>query len=294
MKKRQNSARIMLIASMLIFGTIGIFRRSIALSSSALAMTRGLIGTAALLLIVLLCGKKPQLSALRRAGLPLVLSGAFIGINWILLFEAYNHTTVAVATLCYYMAPILVILVSPFLLREKLTPVRLGCTAAALVGMLLISGVLSETDSGDPAGILFGLGAAAFYAAVILMNRKITGVGALERTIVQLFSAGIVLLPYVFLTGQANYADLTPVSWGLTLVVCVVHTGLAYALYFGSMEALPAQTVALCSYLDPVTAILLSALLLSEPMGPAQIAGTVLVLGAAAVSELWGAGRSER
>ena len=122
--------------------------------------------------------------------------------------------------------------------------------------------------------------------SVVLLNKRIRGVSPLDRTVVQLGAAGLVLIPYVLLTERLSAAVFTPRVIALLLVVGLVHTGVAYALYFGSMERLPAHTLALLGYLDPVLAILLSALLLREPMSLTQALGAVLILSAAVIAEL--------
>ena len=280
-----------LLGSMLIFGTIGIFRRFIPLSSTLLACARGFMGAAFLLVILALRPRRSGTPSARLSGgviLLLLLSGAFIGVNWILLFEAYNYTTVATATLCYYMQPTIVILLSPLILREKLTLKKGLCALAAVIGMIFVSGV---ADGGLPTaaelrGILCGLGAAVFYAAVVMMNKKLPGIDAYKKTILQLLSAAVVLLPYLLLTEDFSAVSLDLRAWILLLLVGFVHTGLAYALYFGSLDGLSAQTAAIGSYLDPVTALLLSALLLDEKMTLLSACGAVLILGAALLSEL--------
>ncbi|MDO4531818.1 MAG: DMT family transporter [Bacillota bacterium] len=285
-----NKAKLELIASMFIFGTIGIFVRHIPLPSSMIALVRGFVGAFFVLLFVYLKKSRLDIPTIRKHFLMLALSGAFIGINWILLFEAYHYTTVATATLCYYMQPIFVILASPFLLKERLTLKKIICVAVALFGMVFVSGVM---ETGIPAlseakGILYGLGAAFFYATVVLMNKKTAGISAYDRTITQLGTGAIVLTPYVMLTqnmGEAASA-MTPALWILLLFVGLVHTGVAYALYFASMKELKAQTIAIFSYIDPIVAILLSALLLKESMGLFGVIGAVLVLGSTFVSEM--------
>ncbi len=284
-------AKIQCFSSMFLFGTIGIFVRGIPLSSTVIALVRGVVGAAFLLIVMAARRKAVDFTAVRRNLPLLVLSGAALGINWILLFEAYRYTTVAVATICYYLAPVFVILVSPFLLRERITRKKGICAAVSLVGMVLVSGIFGgNTAASLPAsngkGILLGLAAAVFYAAVVLLNRKITGLSALERTVMQLGLSSAVLLPYVLVTGGIGDIASLPLTGGILLiVVSIVHTGVAYALYFGSIEHLSAQTAALLSYIDPVVAVLLSALLLREPLGLAGIAGAVLVLGSTMVSE---------
>lgn len=280
-------ARLQIILSMAIFGTIGLFRRFLPLPSGVIACARGLIG-AAFLLIIRLCKRQPLDRPAIKKVLPwLIASGAAIGFNWILLFEAYNYTTVATATLCYYMAPILVIVASPFLLHERLTVRKAVCAAVAVVGIVGVSGVPSGglPSGGEVLGIVFGLGAAVLYASVMLMGRKLAGLSALDKTILQLGIAGGVLIPYCCITGWGD----TALSWQLWLLligVGIVHTGIAYLCYFGGMGKLPAQTTAILSYIDPVLAVVLSALVLHEEMDVFGIVGAVLVLGAALVSEL--------
>ncbi len=285
--RSDRSARLMLLASMGIFGTIGLFRRSIPLGSSTLAMTRGFLGALCLLVVRKLQGKTFDRAAIRPRLPLLLLSGVCLGTNWILLFEAYNYTTVAIATLCYYMAPILVILASPLLFQERLTLRKILCVAAALLGMVFVSGVLQPTEgTAGTRGILFGLGAAILYATVVILNKKIDGIQADDRTVLQLGTAGVVLLPYVLLTEATDPALLTPVVILLVLITGFVHTGLAYTLYFHAIPFLPAQTAALYSYIDPIVAILLSAFLLAEPIRLLEGIGIVLVLGGTIASEL--------
>ena len=280
-------ATFKLTLSMVIFGTIGVFRRYIPLPSSLVAMTRGLIGMLFLLLVMLLRRRGMNRAAVRRKFAMLCLSGAAIGVNWILLFEAYNYTSVATATLCYYLAPMFVILASPLVMGERLTAKKLICVLAALLGMVFVSGVLeSGGGSSDLKGVLLGLGAAVLYASVVLMNKQLGDVPAYDRTIVQLGSSAAVLLPYVLLTEDMGALTFTPGTIGLLLVVGIVHTGIAYALYFGSLMQLKAQTAAILSYIDPVVAVLLSALVLREHMSLLSGLGAILVLGAAVVSEL--------
>ena len=212
-----------------------------------------------------------------------------MGLNWALLFEAYRYTTVAVATLCYYMQPVFLTLAAAVPARRKAEPVKKGlCILAALCGMILISGVIGGgiPQARELTGIALGLGAACFYACVILCNKKLKDIGAYDKTIVQLLAAALVMVPYCALTGERFTAEtFQPVSLACLLVLGMFHTGFAYALYFGSMKALRAQTIAIFSYIDPVIAILLSVTVLHEPFSILSAVGSVLILGAAFVSE---------
>lgn len=277
-----------LIFSVSVFGTIGIFVRWIGLPSSVIALVRGAVGAAFLLLLARFRHAPIDRAALRSRWQLLLLSAAMMSFNWITLFEAYRYTTVATATLCYYMAPIFVTLISPILLKERLTARKLLCVFLALAGMVFVSGVPQSGLPGpsEAKGILLALCSAALYAGVILINKYLAGVPAYDRTLLQLAGAAAVMIPYILLTEDLSAMSVTPLGAVLLLIVAVFHTGWCYALYFGSMTVLSAQTVALFSYIDPIVAILLSALLLKEPLGWNGILGAALVLGSTLVSEL--------
>lgn len=282
-----NKAKTKLLSAMGIFGTIGIFVKHIPLSSGAIAFARGLLGVVFLATILLFGKQRLNWKRVKANLLLLILSGAAIGFNWILLFESYKHTTVATATVCYYLAPLFLLLASPFL-GERLTGKKILCISTALIGMVFVSGItegpLPSMD--ELQGVLMGAGAAALYAAVIFLNKKFSPIGAYDKTVLQLSVSTAVLLPYLLLTQGFFVPELTNVQWVLLIVVGIVHTGFAYWLYFDSLKDLSAETVALFSYLDPVIAILLSAFLLGEPMTISGIIGSVLILGSALYSEL--------
>ena len=287
MKKDRTRSYLMLIASMTVFGTVGIFRRYIPLSSAMLAFSRGILGGLFLLLIVWVSHHKFERIS-RKCFLVLVLSGALMGINWITLFEAYNYTTVATATMCYYMQPTIVLLLSPLVFREKLTAKKLVCAAVSVVGMLFVSGMLegNAVGSEDFKGVLYGLSSAVFYAAVVIISKKVPLEDAYAKTVIQLFSAAIVLIPYLLLTESAETLQIGGTGLWMLLIVCIVHTGIAYAAYFSSVKTLKAQSVAVLSYIDPVCALLLSALFLHERLTLLGLLGAALILASALVSEL--------
>lgn len=287
MNPKETRSRNNLILAMCIFGTVGIFRRYIDLPSSLIALVRGVIGTLFLVCYLFFSRKHLDRAAIRKNFWLLLISGTAIGFNWIFLFESYCYTSVATATLCYYLAPILVILAAPLVLGEKLSAKKGICALAALIGMVLVSGVVETGFSGisEMKGILFGLAAAVLYASVILMNKKMTPIPALDKTVFQLAFASLALLPYILLTVSSDSLSYSAVSVLLLCVMGALHTGFAYLLYFGSMGDLKAHTVALFSYIDPVLAIILSALLLHEPLTTTGMIGAVLILGAAYISE---------
>lgn len=279
------NGKMKILTSMAIFGTVGIFVRFIPMASAGIAFCRGVLGCIFLLALMALTGKKPNLEDMKRNGWVLAISGAAIGINWILLFESYRYTTVAIATICYYLAPAFVTLASP-LVGEKLTVKKLVCIGVALVGMVFVSGVLQGNQESSFLGVVLGVGAAVFYASVILLNKKLSPIGAYDKTLCQLGAASVVVAPYILLTGGIYFGDMAPVSWIMLAVLGVVHTGFAYALYFGAIRDVNAQTAAILSYLDPVLSILLSALILRERLDIFSLIGAMLILGSALYSEL--------
>ena len=288
-KNNENVGSLLsLITSMLIFGTIGIFVKFIPLPSEIVAMTRGFIGGACLLVFGLIRKQKFDFSGLFNGGALVFISGGAIGFNWILLFESYKYTSVATATLGYYMAPVFVILFSPLFLKEKLTAKKLICVTLAVLGMFFVSGVLSGKipDKNEIKGIVLSLGAASFYASIIILNKKTTHIPTNTRTLLQLFSAAVVLVPYSFITKGFSNVSLTFKTVLLLLIVGIIHTGFAYFLYFGCMKKLKGGTVAIFSYIDPVSAIILSALILpDESLTLNGIIGAVLILSSAFLSE---------
>lgn len=289
------SSKLIYILSMAIFGTIGLFVRLIPLSSGMIALVRAAMGTVFLLAMILLQKRKPDWAAIRRNGKPLLLSSLAMSAEWILLFESYRYTTVAVATLCYYMSAVFVMMSAPFLLGEKLTIHKAACAAAAVAGMVLVSGVLEgQAAASSPAGIALSLTAAVFYAVIVLCNKRVRQISSYDTTFIQLFTVTLLLLPYVLLTQDlGSLQALHPLGWGMLLSVGALHTGIAYVMYFSSLQKIKAQTAALFSYLDPVIALLLSILVLHEKMTALGLTGAVIVLGAMLASEREPKGLSE-
>ena len=283
----ENKARWMLIASMAIFGTLAPFVRKIGVSSGELALYRAIMA-AVLIGAFLLITRQPIPFGKIKKALPLLLiSGMAMGINWILLFEAYKYTTVSVATLSYYFAPVLVMAICPVLFREKLTGKQIICFVMSTLGLVMITGVGDLAGgSRNIIGIAFGLGAAVFYASVILLNKFIKGVEGLHRTFLQFLAAVVILLPYVLFSGGVTLGGLNTEGWLNLLIVGVVHTGVCYCLYFSSLKELPGQKAAILSYVDPLVAVLISVTVLGEPMTLPQIAGGLLILGFTLWNEL--------
>lgn len=284
---QRNRSRLMLMISMAIFGTLALLVRNISVSSAELALYRAVLA-AALIGVFLLVTKRPLgLKGLKKELLLLMCSGAAMAVNWILLFEAYKYTTVAISTLSYYFAPVIVTVASSFLFKEKLTKKQILCFVMSTLGLVLVTGITDlGSGSNDSLGILFGLGAAVLYAVCILLNKFIKGVGGIQRTFLQFCAAIVVMVPYVALSGGMTLGSLDGTGWVCLLVVGLVYTGVTYCLYFTAVEHLPGQQVAILSYIDPLVAVLVGVFLLGEPMSGLQWLGAGMVLGFTLWNEL--------
>lgn len=302
---KEKQSKIKIILAMVIFGTVGIFRRYIPLSSAFITFSRSFIGCIFLSLLIIFSKKKIRFCEIKSQLPLLVFSGIFLGANWLCFFESFNYMSVANATLCYYMGPIIVIFVSPFIFKEKLTLKKIICIFAAIAGVIIISGKIGfEGSAGGSAndfkGIIYGLIAAVLYAAVIICNKKIVGINPYHKTAVQLGVSTVVLLIYMIVgAGFREIIDFREVLGVkgsgagidykviiLLIFVGVLHTGIAYILYFGSIDNVPAQTAALLSYIDPIIAIVLGSIILKEKITLIQIEGSILILGSTAFLEL--------
>ena len=290
---KKHIPQILLIISMLVFGTIAVFVKNIKLSSGKdlssqeLALYRAVLASVLIALFLIITKQKFEFSKIKKEVPLLLISGIAMGINWIFLFQAYKYTTVSVATLSYYFAPVIVTIACPILFKEKLTKKQIICFIFSTVGLALITGIgdLSQGKN-HLIGILFGLGAACFYATVIIMNKYIKNVAGVQRTFLQFLAAIIILLPYVLLTSKINIMSLTKVSWINLLIVGLVHTGITYCLYFTALKDLPGQKAAILSYIDPLVAVLMSVFVLSEEITFVQIIGGILILGFTLYNEI--------
>ncbi|MFJ8244378.1 DMT family transporter [Peribacillus asahii] len=280
-------SNIQFLLSMIIFGTIGVFVRYIDLSSSEIALLRGLIGSFFLMTVMFMMKKKFSWALVKANALVLLLSSIALGGNWIFLFQAYKHTTISNAALSYYFAPVFVLILSPLVLKEKLSAKKIICIGIAMLGMLLIVGNsgVSTSGLGHLLGIGYGLMAAIFYASLMLFNKFIKNMDGLEITFIQLGTSTLLLMPYVFFTEGFGILEVSSSSIPFILILGIVHTGIGFLLFFSGMQKLKGQSIAALSYTDPITSLVISAVILQEQMTVVQMLGGALLLGSTFVSE---------
>lgn len=282
---RNSHPKILMALSMAVFGTLPVFVKNIPLSSAEIALYRAVLAAVLTGIYIAAAKKNAKFKRIRRE-LPLILvSGAAMGINWILLFEAYRYTSVSVATLSYYFAPVIVTIACPFLFRERLTAKQIFCFVMATAGVVLITGV-GGLGGSDLKGIALGLSAAVFYASVILLNKRIRTVDGINRTFIQFIAAAAVLLPYTAAAGGFHLMSLDFAGTLSLLAVGFIHTGVTYCLYFSSVTWLTGQQAAVLSYIDPLVAVVMSVTVLGESITPLQAAGGLMILGFTLLNEV--------
>lgn len=267
--------------AMLIYGSIGIFIRHIKMPAIEIAFLRSIIGSV-FLIVVSLVANKLDLRKFHEKGLWVFLvSGVALGVNWVFLFKAFELTSISSAILVYYLAPIFVIMLSPLLLGDTLSKRKMMWVLIAFIGLVLIvlnNFSIVKMDVRSIQGILFALLAALFYASVILMNKRVSNMISIETTIIQLLASTLVLSPILIINNGFSIPLVDSMSIGMIFILGVLHTGIAYMLYFASMKTLKAQTVAMYCYIDPISAVLYAFLLLSEKISLAQMIGGGLIL----------------
>lgn len=272
---------------MAVFGTLGIFIKNIPLSSGKIALFRAVIAAISILLYKFVKNEKIPFDEIKKDLLLLFLSGTAMGFNWIFLFQSYRYTSVSIATLSYYFAPVIVMAVCPILFREKLNLKQIICFVMSSLGLVLVidpGKILPGSNSFI--GICFGLSAAVLYATVIILNKLIKNVTGIDRTLIQFFAAIIILFPYVGLTDGMHLSAAGTYGIINLLVVGIVHTGITYCLYFSSLKDLKGQEAAILSYTDPLVAIIVSVSFLGETISLTQILGGILILGFTLLNEI--------
>lgn len=273
------------IASLLLFGLNGIVASHVALNSYEIVLSRTFIGSFFLVMIFLAGRKKPQALKHKKQLAFLLVSGAAMGASWMLLYEAYNLVGVSIATLAYYCGPIILMILAPAVFKERITAAKIIGFVAALLGMLFVNGARLLSD-GLSWGLACGILAAFMYCFMVIFNKKAKDVTGLENAACQLIVGCVVAAIFnVFKHSGAIYVpsgSIIPM-----LVLGIVNTGMGCYLYFSSIQRLSAQSVSICGYLEPLSALVFSALLLGEQLSPIQIVGAILILGGAAFSEFF-------
>lgn len=270
--------------ALLLFGSNGIVASYILLNSYEIVFLRTLIGSLFLIAVFLFSGRKPQGFHDKKHILYITISGIAMGISWMLLYEAYKTVGVSIATLAYYCGPVIVMAVSPMVFQEHMTLKKLSGFAAVIAGMYLVNknGLFKTHVS---AGLIFGILSAAMYALMVIFNKKAKSITGLENSAFQLIISFLTVAVFMQ-TRQRLYISSVFHNLFPVLFLGIVNTGIGCYFYFSSIGRLPAGSVAVCGYLEPLSALIFSAFFLRERLSAVQLLGAVLILGGAVVGEL--------
>lgn len=271
-------------AALLMFGMNGIVASYIAMSSYEIVLTRTLIGSLLLLFIFIITKQKVHLLDNKKHFLFLVISGIAMGTSWMFLYEAYRQIGVGIASLAYYCGPVIIMILSPILFHEKLTWQKTTGFLGVIVGMFCVN--LQAFNEGRTTwGLFYGIMSAVMLAIMVIFNKKAKSITGLENSMWQLIISFLTVAVFVIIK-QGFSINIEPNSILPILILGIFNTGIGCYFYFSSIGNLPVQTVAICGYLEPLSAVIFSVLFLSESMGLVQIIGAALIIGGAAFGEL--------
>ena len=287
MKNSNNLNKVALAVSMIVFGTVGIFSKKIPLPSGIIALARASIGAVMLALFMILRKKKPCITAIYKNAIPIVISGFALGINWILFFLACKTTTVPTATLSYYLAPAILVILGVLIFNDKITLKAVLTVPLSIIGIAFAGGVVGGGIEGVSAyGIMCGVVAAVFYAIVVICNKFIKDIDSVDKTLCQFIVSIVILLPYVLIAERDGLKNFSKDMMLPLLIIGILHTGIAYVLYFGAASKLPTLNVALLSFIDPIVSVFVSVLFFEEKIGVYGIVGAILIIGSSVASEI--------
>ncbi len=283
-ERRNGRAFVKYLCALLLFGLNGIVASHIALNSYEIVFLRTLIGSVLLIVVFLLGRGSFHWKVHKRDAAFIALSGAAMGASWMFLYEAYQQIGVSYASLLYYCGPVIVMILSPLIFKEKLTIPKIVGFLIVLVGIVLVNGRMA-VSSGNTWGLLCGAMSAIMYYFMVTLNKQSREIVGLENAVLQLTVSFLTVAVFVGIK-QAFVIHVPASSWPWILVLGLVNTGIGCYLYFSPLSKLPVQTVAVCGYLEPLSAVVFAALLLGEKMSAFQYIGAVCIIGGAMIGEL--------
>lgn len=280
------------LLALVIFGSNGITASAIDMGSVEIVLCRAVIGSVFLLAVFFITRQKITSLHAGKHFLYLVISGAAMGAGAIFLFEAYQQAGVSVATLAYYCGPIVVVVAASFVFKEALTVPKILGLITVVIGVVCVNG-LEILNSGISWGLMCGLLGALMYAIMVIFNKKATKITGLENATIQIVVSALVIAVFFGFT-HTEPLHIPSNSIVPVLFLGVMSGGLACYLYFSSLQKLSAQTVSICGYIEPLSALVFSAALLGEVLAPIQLVGAACILGGAALSELLGTAKARQ
>ena len=277
-------AFIKYLSALLLFGLNGIVASHIALNSYEIVFLRTLIGSILLLFLFLLSKGRFHIKEYKKYTLFITLSGIAMGTSWMFLYEAYQQIGVSLSSLLYYCGPVIVMILSPLIFKEKLTIPKLVGFAVVLVGILLVNGNAADGNI-NTWGLFCAAMSAVTYFFMVTLNKQAKNITGMENSVIQLI-VSFLTVGIFMLVKQGIIIHVPANAWFWVLVLGVVNTGIGCYLYFSPLSKLPVQTVAVCGYLEPLSAVVFAAILLGEKMTLLQVVGAACIIGGAMIGEL--------
>lgn len=265
-----------IIVAMLIWSTWGLMIRWMALPVIVVIFYTSLIASFTVPVVLKMRGEL-ALSGLRKTGWVFALLAVSSITNNLTYFYSLAHTTISNAVFTHYTAPLFVAVLAPLMIAERLQKTTLISLPIAALGMVMI--VLSagglRADSGDTAGIVAGIVSGVAYAFLIIFSRKLSQMQLHHKAVVfLLWTTTIVTAPWaLFMDYHIDYR-----AAGLLLITGVLHSTLAPLLYYNALRKVMAQHAAILGYMEPLAAIPLAFLFLSETPSLVALFGGVLIL----------------
>lgn len=284
MQKNDRKSFLKYLFATLLFGSNGIVSSHILLSSYEIVLFRTLLGSVFLVMLFLLTGGRFHAKEYRRDFIFVLLSGLAMGASWMFLYEGYQQIGVGMATLLYYTGPVFVMILTPIIFKEKLTAPKVIGFAIVFVGIILINGI-SGGQRISAWGLICAMLSALTYTVLVIFNKQSKHIVGMENAAIQLCGSFVVVAAFVGIKEHFAFTVL-PADWPWILLLGIVNTGIGCYLYFSSLSGLSVQTIAICGYMEPLSAVLLAAILLSEIMTPMQIVGAICIIGGAMLGEL--------
>lgn len=289
MGNARRSDLVKYLFALVLCGSNGIVAAYIDLPADQVPLLRALIGFVTLAVVLLVRNRGTQGLAARShpREVPFLLgSGAALGTGWILLFRSYQMIGVGVTTLIYYLGPVLVMALSPLLFGTRLNRHKVLGFAVVAGGAVLI-GSDSLSSSVSAPGLFLASLTTLCYALMVFCTKRVSHIHGLENATIQL-GGSLAAVAVLFVASGDRLVAVPASSVAPVLVIGLVNTAVELYTYYTAIDALPVQSVAVLGYLEPLSAVVLSTLVLGEPFGPSRVIGTACILGGAVWCELVG------
>ena len=292
--KSQTRGTLEMISAMVISGTVGWFVIMSGQSPEAVVFWRCLFGAMAMLVTCLVLGVLRRSLITARQFILVCLGGVALILNWVLLFSAYKHSSIAIATVVYHVQPFMLVGLGVLFFAERLSAAKVGWLLLAFAGLMLIvsaKGSGRATGADYLLGVCLALASAFFYAVAAAITKHLKDLPAHLIVLIQMVVGVLVLAPFV----DFSRVDTVEGAWTYLIIIGVVHTGLMSTLLYSAIQKIPTALVGALSFIYPIVAILVDRVAFAHPLSALQVLGaSAILLAAAGMNFGWSLGRAPR